>query len=353
MSDKVRMVLGNMPSYGSCSANDMLRAVAEARSGDRDISLLREIDNERPIGHQGVPFINFNSLNRIISSFRAAPDTDPAMVHAPVVVKALEWKAPEKATNWCWTAKSPLGVYSVVNEDGWYAAREPEGFWEWNGDQMTDTRDSAFRACEADYEQRIRSALSTSQSDPATADDTYQRILGAIEDFAALQSEDGEDWESWYRASFDSAREKIGILLKGRSGSAHPAPATAEDAHVCPVCLVPFVWSDTCGTDIELGICHAACLEGSPTVNLDTGETVDGPIPTFPYREDLEPEIAALKADADLFRRRYRALCDWYFRGGQRSEIFEHGHIIQTTQQHIDDWADSAAVAPKQEEKGT
>lgn len=68
----IRMVLGDMPSYGCCSANDMLRAVTDAIFGSRDFSLLRDIDNDRPIGHQVVPNINFNSLNRIISSFRPA-----------------------------------------------------------------------------------------------------------------------------------------------------------------------------------------------------------------------------------------------------------------------------------------
>jgi hypothetical protein len=59
--------LGDMPSYGRCSANDMLAAVADARIGVRDAALLTEIDVDRQVGHQMVPGINFNSLNRIIS----------------------------------------------------------------------------------------------------------------------------------------------------------------------------------------------------------------------------------------------------------------------------------------------
>lgn len=42
-----------------------------------------------------------------------------------------------------------------------------------------------------------------------------------------------------------------------------------------------------------------------------------------------------------IFERRYRALCDWYLRGGERREIHEYGHIELTTQAHIDAWADS------------
>ncbi|KQZ81903.1 hypothetical protein ASD64_09115 [Mesorhizobium sp. Root157] len=57
-------------------------------------------------------------------------------------------------------------------------------------------------------------------------------------------------------------------------------------AHLCPICLKPFKADDFCASDIDLGICHAACLEGSPTVDLETGEPVDGPIPTYRYGDD-------------------------------------------------------------------
>ncbi|TGP93817.1 MULTISPECIES: hypothetical protein [unclassified Mesorhizobium] len=55
---------------------------------------------------------------------------------------------------------------------------------------------------------------------------------------------------------------------------------------LCPVCLVGFSAGDSCATDIELGTCHAACLEGAPVVYLDTGEPSDGPVTTFPYEPD-------------------------------------------------------------------
>jgi hypothetical protein len=57
----------------------------------------------------------------------------------------------------------------------------------------------------------------------------------------------------------------------------------SPDEDVCPICLIPFKTGDQCAIDIELGECHAACLEGSPTVDLETGEPVDGPIRTYPY----------------------------------------------------------------------
>jgi hypothetical protein len=55
------------------------------------------------------------------------------------------------------------------------------------------------------------------------------------------------------------------------------------DEHLCSVCAEPFKADDPCASDIELGICHAACLEGCPTVDLETGEPVEGPIPTYRY----------------------------------------------------------------------
>lgn len=65
------------------------------------------------------------------------------------------------------------------------------------------------------------------------------------------------------------------------------ARLTVTDEDICPVCTVPFKAGDTCATDIELGMCHAACLEGSPVVNLDTGEPTDGPVETYPYEPPL------------------------------------------------------------------
>lgn len=64
--------------------------------------------------------------------------------------------------------------------------------------------------------------------------------------------------------------------------------STDEHEEKCLICLEPLKPEDMCATDIELGICHAACLEGSPAFDLDTGEPSDGPIDT--YRYDSLPE---------------------------------------------------------------
>lgn len=60
-----------------------------------------------------------------------------------------------------------------------------------------------------------------------------------------------------------------------------------DDHACCPICLGQFEDADLCATDIEMGTCHAACLEGSPVVELETGEPIDGVADTFRYDEDL------------------------------------------------------------------
>lgn len=57
----------------------------------------------------------------------------------------------------------------------------------------------------------------------------------------------------------------------------------------CPVCATPFRPEDTCAIDIEMGTCHAACLEGSPIVDIDSGEPRSGPVATFRYDDPTQP----------------------------------------------------------------
>lgn len=59
-----------------------------------------------------------------------------------------------------------------------------------------------------------------------------------------------------------------------------------SEPHLCPVCAEAFKQGDLCAMDIEMGTCHASCLEGCPVVDLDTGEPSDGPVATFRYGED-------------------------------------------------------------------
>ncbi|AID18376.1 hypothetical protein PPF1_63 [Rhizobium phage vB_RleM_PPF1] len=56
-----------------------------------------------------------------------------------------------------------------------------------------------------------------------------------------------------------------------------------DDTYQCPICGVAINDDDLCAADIEMGTCHAACLEGSPVVDLETGEPTDGKAGTFRY----------------------------------------------------------------------
>jgi hypothetical protein len=61
-----------------------------------------------------------------------------------------------------------------------------------------------------------------------------------------------------------------------------------------------------------------------------------------PKEETMQQPILDLaERNERIFERRYRALCNWYFRGGLRSEIYEHGATTPTTQAHLDQWADA------------
>lgn len=81
-----------------------------------------------------------------------------------------------------------------------------------------------------------------------------------------------------------------------------------ERAEPCPVCDKLFRPDDLCATDIELGICHAACLEGSPTVDLDTGEPTDGEIGTFRYSETSNAPAYDLREAAEVALGAFKAL---------------------------------------------
>lgn len=60
------------------------------------------------------------------------------------------------------------------------------------------------------------------------------------------------------------------------------------ESDACPICAEVIKEGDLCATDIEMGTCHAACLDGAAVVDLETGEPSDGPISTFVYEEDTK-----------------------------------------------------------------
>jgi hypothetical protein len=67
-AEPVNVKFGDMPSYGQATGKDLLAAVHEAIYGTGHVKF-SEIDDDRPLGHQMVPRINFNSLNRIVTAF--------------------------------------------------------------------------------------------------------------------------------------------------------------------------------------------------------------------------------------------------------------------------------------------
>lgn len=98
----------------------------------------------------------------------------------------------------------------------------------------------------------------------------------------------GVDIDHWPLGDNNICLGHIRAARAWRDQNASPSQPRAEegdDIERCPICAVPFKPDDMCATDIELGTCHAACLEGSPTVDLETGEPIEGPIPAFRYDE--------------------------------------------------------------------
>ncbi|TIN83063.1 hypothetical protein [Mesorhizobium sp.] len=132
-----------------------------------------------------------DKFNALLAA-RSAPEA------GKVVVKPLEWHEPSSKNNHCWTADSPFGTYSVVNEDGWYACRDeaPRDFyfeWSWR-DMSRDNLLTAQAACQADYEQRILSALASAPA-PAGAEPAravpqwYSDYIGRAKTDAQIEEE--------------------------------------------------------------------------------------------------------------------------------------------------------------------
>lgn len=66
--------------------------------------------------------------------------------------------------------------------------------------------------------------------------DKHNRILGALDDYASMQPEDGETWESWYAAAFDLARQKIAALVDAPTASEPRADVFESLDGTCPQC---------------------------------------------------------------------------------------------------------------------
>ncbi len=142
------------------------------------------------------------------------------------------------------------------------------------------------------------------------SEENKSRLEGAIEQLRNHQTQLDADG-----IMVGVSREALDMALAALS-----APK-AEAEEPCPVCAKPFSAGDTCATDIELGKCHAECLAGSPTVDLETGEPVDGPIGTFPH---VAPKAEAVTAERDHYKNGLQILVDTFYKGDQHQDYANH-----------------------------
>lgn len=148
--------------------------------------------------------------------------------------------------------------------------------WKHNGSRyfaycpVTNTHYQACNATELAKQNEYRASRIRSAPEPAGARE------GAEDDMAATR-----------RAAW---KDTALIREASRRTSAAREPAHGADEHRCPICAKPFKVDDLCATDISEGICHAACLEGAPVVDLETGEETGGKADTYRYGDDVTAE---------------------------------------------------------------
>lgn len=192
-----------------------------------------------------MPVVNLDVGDDVAAWNRRASSEAPS--GAEPVVKRLEWEEPSSRNNQCWTAESPLGTYSVVNEDGWYAVRDdvPRDFWfEWTWRDMSrDNLLTAQAACQADFEARIRSALRTPAKAVAPTEGIGELNILTPMELEQLRSAlapgdadkgEGQPCEDCGRPSLVwFAPNKLWNLVKG-------GPGATDDpgGHLCPYCFI-------------------------------------------------------------------------------------------------------------------
>jgi hypothetical protein len=83
----------------------------------------------------------------------------------------------------------------------------------------------------------------------------------------------------------------VGATEFERAASAlRTEPTGGGEVEDCPICAVTFKPDDLCATDITEGTCHAACLKGSPIVDLETGGPTKASALTYRYDSALTGE---------------------------------------------------------------
>ncbi|PZR81157.1 MAG: hypothetical protein DI537_38575 [Stutzerimonas stutzeri] len=126
--------------------------------------------------------------------------------------------------------------------------------------------------------------------------DDVRKLDGPFKDWAPMD-DPAEIVHDLYSA-LEYAREKAAAAPADPAGN----PASSEappEADSCPVCAVPFKPDDVCAIDIEMGTCHAECLDGTPVVDLDTGEPSGGPVLMFRYGDEKSELASASPLQSD------------------------------------------------------
>lgn len=144
----------------------------------------------RSLMETGKTVADYTSSKAALFAAIAAPPP-PAAVQEPVDVKALEWEICGTKSSyhggpydkaWSWSAKGAGLFYQIITQP---EADKPYLLLLFKN---YATLDEAKAAAQADYEQRIRSALSSSQSDPApeiaALREENERLRKALEPFA-------------------------------------------------------------------------------------------------------------------------------------------------------------------------
>lgn len=167
------------------------------------------------------------------------------------------------------------------------------------GPAFADTEREYQEHCRSTARAAIRSYLATARTSEAEPVAWMPKV--AIDVFQKCEADERLASKAW---SYKATSDAVALYLKPL-----PTPASDDQVEACPVCAVAFKPDDMCLTDIEMGTCHAACLEGAPMVDLETGDPLpEGAPPPAPYRfapisDDRLEAVALAKAFHETYER--------------------------------------------------
>lgn len=130
-------------------------------------------------------------------------------------IKPLEWEEPSASTNQCWVARTQFGIYSAVNEGGWYVSLDDHAwrteYFEWSAPDARMTLSDAQAAAYADYERRVLSCLSAVVS--VDAETAVHELTAGF----------GHRWPADYAAQI------VRAVLTATATTQDPLPAKNDD----------------------------------------------------------------------------------------------------------------------------